>query len=97
LVSPAARYFYYFPYIKYKTYKTSSNSRRVGEVENFPKSLIATAVTRYLRVRNRSRTLRPGGDKISAFANSAIPYTASTCDAQQRKRKSAALGAKHEI
>src|ERR1700722_778789 len=39
LISPAARYFYYFPYIKYKTYKTSSNSRRVGEVENFAKSL----------------------------------------------------------
>ena len=35
-LSPLPRcYFYYSPYIKCKTYKTSSNSRQVGEVENF--------------------------------------------------------------
>src|SRR5258708_1750563 len=44
-ISPAACYFYYFPYIKYKTYKTSSNSRQLGEVENFSKRPIVTALT----------------------------------------------------
>jgi hypothetical protein len=29
---------HHFAYIKCKTYKTSSNSRRVGEVENFMRS-----------------------------------------------------------
>src|SRR6266851_7260371 len=41
-ISPAACYFYYFPYIKYKTYKTSSNSRQLGEVENFSNRPIVT-------------------------------------------------------
>src|SRR5882672_901098 len=41
---PAACYFYYFPYIKCKTYKTSSNSRRVGEVENFGNRPIVTTL-----------------------------------------------------
>src|SRR5271167_3410163 len=43
-VSPAACYFYYFPYIKCKTYKTSSNSRQLGEVENFGKRPIVTTL-----------------------------------------------------
>src|SRR5258706_78641 len=43
-VSPAACYFYYFPYIKCKTYKTSSNSRWVGEVENFGNRPIVTTL-----------------------------------------------------
>jgi hypothetical protein len=43
-VSPAACYFYNFPYIKCKTYKTSSNSRQVGEVENFINRPVVTAL-----------------------------------------------------
>src|ERR1700693_854203 len=46
------------PYIKCKTYKTSSNSRWVGEVENFGKRPIDTTLEIALSVRNRSRTCR---------------------------------------